>query len=167
MEKTFIEAEKRIGGVTFRPPKATERPELEMEWTIAELIGYEEFWATMIGLSAILDVIWWLIWGMLVYIKTNDADSTMKINSGGTDMHVPLNWLWDNLGSTNPLQYTAIQYLFVFIAYGVISLPELILWMMYLVYDFDALFIFKEWASVVGLYIAGVVYFFPVLFPIL
>lgn len=86
----------------------------------------------MIGFTSLLNVVWWLVWGLLVYIKTNDADSTMLRNSGGTSMWYPISWLWDNLyDNVSVLQYTAIEYLWIFIFYAIISMPEFIFWLSY------------------------------------
>ena len=66
------------------------------------------------------------------YIKTNSADGTMLVQSGGTTEYVPIGWFWGALTNTT-LFWTALQYLWIWLFYLLISVPECIFWIMYMV----------------------------------
>ena len=34
-----------------------------------------------IGITSCVGVVWWMVWGMFLYIRTNDADATMSVNN--------------------------------------------------------------------------------------
>lgn len=129
-------------------------------------------WILLIGITSVVDVVWWIVWGMFVYIKTNAADNTMLVNSGGTAELVPIAWFWSNL---NPLDtttgsglgFTALTYLFVFLFYLIISVPEFIFWIMYMTKADMGAFLFNLWASWVGLYGSWILYFLAFVCPLL
>lgn len=142
---------------------------VEIPKTLEEQMEEEEMYVLLIGISACLDTLWWLLWGWFIYIETNTSDSTMWVNSDGTVKLVPVGWFWGGFADT-VVGWTAIQYLWVWLFYLLISVPELIFWIMDMVGEKDGdigNYLFDMWASYPGLYGSWVCYFFAVLFPIL
>lgn len=80
---------------------------------------------------SIIDVVWWIVWGMFVYIDTSTADNTMCVNSDCLVKLVPVAWFWTSLAHTS-LNWTALAYFFAFVFYLLIAVPELIFWCMYM-----------------------------------
>jgi len=113
-----------------------------------------------IAISAMVGVVWWLVWGWFVYIKTNVQDVTMSVTnwtSGTAGETVPIAWFWTNLSNTT-MGYTAIHYLMVFIMYMIVSVLEFIFWMMYILESDGGAYLFNLWASWVGLYGSWILY---------
>lgn len=50
----------------------------------------DNFWVLIIGISSVIDTIWWLVWGWFVYIQTNVQDCTMCVNSDAVVMMIPI-----------------------------------------------------------------------------
>ena len=84
----------------------------------------------------------------------------MLTNSGSTTEFVPIGWFWGAL-TTHDLYWTALQYLWIWLFYLLISVPELIFWIMYMVEADMGLWLFNMWASYPGLYGGWVLYMFP------
>lgn len=132
--------------------------------TLEEMKKEEDLWALLIGISAFVDVLWWFLWGWFIYVKTNSSDSTMLVSPGRTDEYLPISWFWGALVDW-PVYWTALQYLWIFLFYMLISLPELVFWIMYMVEADMGLWLFDMWASYPGLYGSCVLYFFTIIWP--
>jgi len=82
---------------------------------------------------------------------------------------IPLAWFWQSLNHTT-LSWMALNYLFIFLFYMLISIPELVFWIMVMIGDESKNnlneWLFNMWASYVGLYGGWVMYGFNVLWPI-
>jgi len=52
--------------------------------TLAEQKEEEDFWILMIGITSVVDVVWWIVFGWFVYIPNSTNDPTMFVNSDGT-----------------------------------------------------------------------------------
>jgi len=64
--------------------------------------------------------------------------------------------------------WTALNYLWVFLFYMIISIPEFAFWIMILIERNElSAFLFNMWASYPGLYGSWILYFFTVLWPII
>jgi hypothetical protein len=70
--------------------------------------------------------------------------------------------------------YTALQYLFVWVFYLIVAVPEFIFWIVFLVEDQDNLcegtsgfWLFNMWASSFGLYGSWILYTATLIMPIL
>jgi len=77
--------------------------------TLEEQQDEENLWHLLIGISACVDTLWWMLWGWFIYIKTNATDSTMCVNSDCLVELVPIGWFWGALspfGATTG--YTAL-----------------------------------------------------------
>jgi len=100
----------------------------------------------------------------------------------GTNYHaLPISWFWSNIEFVylNPSQekasvnYTAIQYLFVWLFYLIVAVPEFIFWIVFLVEDQEScdstigFYLFNLWASYFGLYGSWILYSGTVIMPIL
>jgi len=113
-----------------------------------------------IAITAMVGVVWWIVWGWFVYIPTNSSDTTMQsINwtSGTYGSTVPLAWFWTNLAHPT-IGYTAIHYLMVFLMYLIVGVLEFIFWMMYILEADGGAYLFNLWASYVGLYGSWILY---------
>lgn len=129
-----------------------------------------------IGIIHCVDVLWWVIWGHFVYIKTNTSDDNVREwawESGTTYDAIPIGWFWTHLAHpTNG--FTAATYLFIWLFYLIISIPQVIFWIWQLVEaegdkceGISGTWLFNMWASYPGLYGSWILYFLPVLMPIL
>jgi len=125
-----------------------------------------------IGITAAIGVLWWLVWDLFVYIKTNTSDYTMQYydyTSNTLTEGLPIGWFWGNLNHPT-MGWTAATYLTVFFGYFIVSFIELIGWILWLVESEErgtGSWFFNMWASYVGLYGSWILYFLTVLFPIL
>jgi len=91
----------------------------------------------------------------------------MCVNSDCKTKIVPIAWFWNSLNHTT-LSWTALQYLWVWLFYMLISVPELIFWVMHMIGE-PALgtYLFYIWVQWPGLYGSWVLYFFTVLWPLI
>jgi hypothetical protein len=132
-----------------------------------------ELW---IGIAQCVGVLWWVIWGHFVYIKTNTSDDNVQEwawESGTAYDAIPIGWFWTNLA--HPTKgYTAMTYLFIWLFYLIDSIPAVVFWIWSLVEAEEAkcegisgTWLFKIWSEWVGLYGSWILYFVPVLMPIL
>jgi len=89
----------------------------------------------------------------------------MCINSDCTVMVLPIQWFWGSLTHTT-LSWTALSYLWTFLVYMLISVPELIFWIMTMADVPVGHWLFNMWASYPGLYGSCILYFLGVIWPI-
>jgi hypothetical protein len=129
-----------------------------------------------IGIIDCVDVLWWLVWGWFVYIKTNTSDDNVREwnwTDGQTFDALPIAWFWTNLA--HPTRgYTALGYLMTWLFYLIVAVPGMIFWIWQLVEaDEDrcvgasGTWLFNMWSSYAGLYGSWILYFLPVLMFIL
>jgi len=91
----------------------------------------------------------------------------MFINSDGLVQTLPIAWFWGSLTHTT-LSWTALQYLWVWLFYMLISVPEMIFWVMHMVGSPDiGTYLLNIWVSWPGLYGGWILYFFTVLWPLI
>ena len=111
-----------------------------------------------------------------MYIKTsNSDDNLLEYNwSSGTSFDaLPIQWFWTN--TAHPTKgYTAMEYLFIWLFYLLISVPGFIFWVWQMVEDEEdrcvgasGTWLFKMWSEYPGLYGSWILYFVTVLMPIL
>ena len=83
-----------------------------------------------LGIIDTFDVVWWLIWGWFVYIKTNSSDDNVReynYSSGVAYDALPIQWFWSNLN--HPTKgYTALTYFFIWLFYLILAVPAFIFW---------------------------------------
>lgn len=138
----------------------------EVPQTVAEEMAEEDFWVLMIGGDSIICTLWWFIWGWFVYIETNSSDATMCINSDCLVKTVPIAWFWNSLTHTT-LSWTALQYLWIWLFYMLISVPEMIFWAMHMAGSPPiGTYLFNMWVSWPGLYGGWILYMFTFIWPI-
>jgi len=66
------------------------------------------------------------------------------------------------------LSWTAINYLFIFLFYLLISVPEMVFWVVVMIGESTwGLWLFNIWVKWPGLYGSWILYFLTVLFPII
>jgi len=56
----------------------------------------------------------------------------MCVNSDCVTSVIPLVWFWNSFAHTS-LSWTALTYLWIFMFYMIVSVPELIFWIMHMV----------------------------------
>lgn len=140
--------------------------------SLEEQMEEEDMWVILIGVSTCLDVLWWFLWGWFIYIETTATDNTTWVNSDGTVKVLPIGWFWTNFNRTVQgfnVGWTALQYLWVWLFYLLISVPEFIFWIMDMVGEKNGdigNYLFDMWVSYPGLYGSWVMYFFCVVWPI-
>jgi len=159
-EEEVEDAEEAVEGAeaTAEEPVAAE---------ISEPEDQGDLWVLLVGISSVVGVVWWLVFSMFVYIETSTADNTMCTNSDCTNKIVPVAWFWNSTNHTS-LNWTALAYLFAWIFYLVISVPEFIFWVMVLakteLENNLAPWLFNMWASYPGLYGGWILYLLPWVF---
>lgn len=94
----------------------------------------------------------------------------MCINSDCVTTVVPIAWFWGSLSHTT-LSWTALQYLWIWLFYMLISIPEMIFWVMHMVgsenNDNIGTYLLNIWVQWPGLYGGWILYFFTFLWPII
>jgi len=123
---------------------------------------------TWIGMTSVIGIIWWFVWGWFVYIPQNISDVTMQYynwTSGTTEYAVPISWFWSH--TQNPtMGWTSAMYLSTFLAYLIVAVPEFVFWMMYLANADMGPWLFKMWATWPAYYGCWGLYIFPIIFAI-
>jgi len=91
----------------------------------------------------------------------------MCVNSDCLVTLLPIGWFW---GALSPLDatlgWTALNYFWIFLFYMLISLPEMIFWIMSMAEVKWGHWLFNMWVSYPGLYGSWIFYFFTFLWPI-
>jgi len=91
----------------------------------------------------------------------------MCINSDCIVQTLPIAWFWNSLTHTT-LSWTALQYLWVWLFYMLISVPEMIFWIMHMVGSPEiGTYLFNIWVQWPGLYGGWILYFFTFLWPLI
>lgn len=91
----------------------------------------------------------------------------MCVNSDCVVKLVPVAWFWGSLTHTT-LSWTALQYLFIWLFYMLISVPEMIFWIMHMVGSPEiGTYLLNIWVQWPGLYGGWILYFFNFLWPII
>lgn len=92
----------------------------------------------------------------------------MCVNSDCVTQIVPIAWFWNSISHTT-LSWTALHYLFVWLFYMLISLPEMIFWVMFMAetkLENDLTeWLLNMWISYPALYGSWVFYAFGVIWP--
>lgn len=91
----------------------------------------------------------------------------MCINSDCLVRVSPIAWFWGALTHTT-LSWTALTYLFVWLFYMLISIPEMIFWVMHMIGEpAIGTYLLNIWVQFPGLYGGWILYFFGFLFPLI
>lgn len=91
----------------------------------------------------------------------------MCINSDCVTKTVPIAWFWNSLTHTT-LSWTALQYLWIWLFYMLISVPEMIFWIMHMIGSPEiGTYLFNIWVQWPGLYGGWILYFFTFLWPLI
>lgn len=90
----------------------------------------------------------------------------MCVNSDCVTSILPIQWFWGSLTHTT-LSWTALSYLWTFLFYMLLAVPELIFWIMTMSDIPIGHWLFNMWASSAGLYGSCIMYFLGVLWPII
>jgi len=150
-------------------PAEVEEAAAEVPKTLEEQMEEEDMWVILIGVSACWDTLIWLLFGWFIYVDTNAQDYTMWTTGDSTTKTAPIAWFWTNFADTT-VGWTALQYLWVWLFYMIISVLELIFWIMDIAGEKNGdigNYLFDMWVTYPGLYGSWVFYFFAVLWPIM
>jgi hypothetical protein len=91
------------------------------------------------GVQACVCTIWWFII-MFVYVKNTSTDADLM--TLGNTRAVPLSWWWERISEYGGKStFLGLSLMFSFLFYGVVSIPELVAWIMYMFNDMD----FARW----------------------
>jgi hypothetical protein len=165
-EDVFAAAEEEVNKEAASLPTGT-KEKAAVSVQIPFFFG-EDAGPTWIGVTSVIGIIWWFVWGWFVYLPQNTADSTMQFynySSGVIGYAVPISWFWSN--TQNPtMGWTSAVYLSTFLGYLLIAVPEFIFWIMFLVNAEGGPWLFKMWATWPGYYGCWFFYLFPIIFAI-
>ena len=106
----------------------------------------------ILGIQSIVGTIWWLFI-MLVTIKNETGDANLKLLSG--EEVVPISWIWERMGEQGGIyNYLAFSLCFTFLLYFIVSVVEMVAWVLYVVGEKDLMRLYFStvgyWGSIVG-----------------
>jgi hypothetical protein len=124
-------------------------PEEEMEENATDEIDpvNDTMPGLLLGIQAMVGTAWWLL-TMFLYIGTNTSDTLSS---------VPFIWMFSNLGSTT-LGLQALSMLLNFVFYMVVSVVELVAWIVFMTGDGEFA---KLWIGVIGYWGSLIAYVIP------
>lgn len=121
-----------------------------------------ELASSLLGIQACLGTAWWLLISLFYFNNTStDPDLT---TIGGSTVAIPILWWWERMAeSGGAYVYLAFCLMWNFVVYGVVSVVEMVAWIMYLMGDMKfARFYF----STIGYWGSIVTYAFPWVFAV-
>ena len=126
-------------------------------------ITYEEgeTAALLLGIQAIVGFVWWFACFFLFITQASTVTgvSANNLSTYGVSS-IPFYWMWTGLTNSAYI-WTALTYLFIFLTFGMAAVPEMFMWIMYLVgHDVTAL---AWYVTTIGYWVSIVGYFFPFL----
>merc|ERR1719272_1514720 len=116
-----------------------------------------ELAALMLGITSCLGSVWFLVSWFLFIPNTYDL-------SYYGSLPLPLIWMWGGLGNANYV-WTALNYLFIFLTFGLASVPEFAGWFMYM-NNYNVKFL-SWYATTIGYWVSLIGFFFPMLWSLL
>jgi len=113
--------------------------------------------ALLLGIGSILGTVWWLAcWWVFI-------PNTQNLSFYGS-LPIPLIWMFTGLGNANYV-WTALNYLFIFLVFGLASVPEFAGWFMYM--NNHSVKFLGWYATTIGYWTSIVGFFFPVLWSLI
>ena len=122
-----------------------------------------DYWpALILGITAAVSTAWWIC-SWFVFIKNTPNDYILRNKSNQYTM--PISFFWERIAETNGTYiYLAGSLMFTFFSYLIVSVIELIAWILYCN---DSPDFFAFYASIIGYYGVVVLYSIPVMFAIM
>jgi hypothetical protein len=112
----------------------------------------------LLGIQAIIGTVWWLL-TMFLYIGTTSAD-TLTVSGTAS---IPFLWMFSNLG-TAATMLQALSLLMTFVFYMVVSVVELVAWIVSMGGDYAFA---KLWMGLIGYWGSLIAYVVPPVFAML
>lgn len=121
-----------------------------------------DYWPGLIlGINSVLGTAWWLL-SWFVFVKNTSGDTGLK-NIAKVEV-LPLGFFWERFTlSGDSYAYLALSMFSNFWAFAVVSLIEMIAWIIYLV---DSPTFFGWYVNVIGYWGSIVLYLLPPIFSI-
>jgi len=112
----------------------------------------------LLGIQAIIGTVWWLL-TMFLYIGNNTSD-TLTVSGTAS---IPFLWMFSNLGTAASMMQ-ALSLLLTFVFYMVVSVVELVAWIVFM--TGDGAFA-KLWMGLIGYWGSLIAYVVPPVFAML
>lgn len=122
-----------------------------------------DYWPGLIlGINACFGTLWWIL-SWFIYIKNSPNDSKLK-NKASAEV-VPIGFFWERIDERGgSYTYLSLSMLFTFLGYLIVSVLEMVAWILYIV-DMPAWF--GWYVNIIGYYGAINLYLIPPIFSIL
>lgn len=121
-----------------------------------------DYWPGLIlGINSVLGTVWWLL-SWFVFVKNTNGDTGLK-NIARVEV-LPLGFFWERFASTgDSYAYMALSMFSNFWVFAIVSLVEMIAWIVYLV---DSPSFFGWYVNVIGYWGSIVLMLLPPIFSI-